>query len=143
MPDPNREQRYLINNTEGVYLVDAGPGTGKTFTITRRYAEIIDKETVEPRDVLLVTFTKSAATEMKERIVQHSDYSINELADAPIQTFHSRCHDLLQQHGYKAPCYLGIDDRITNATTVVEDELVEEELFREFYREFQDRHPEY
>lgn len=140
---PNEKQRELIESTEGIYLVDAGAGTGKTFAITRRYAEIVDQPDVEPEDVLLVTFTRSAATEMKERIVEHSTYSLRELADASIQTFHSHCFDLLKEHGYRAPTHLGLDDRITGSTQVVEDELVENELFREFFETFQHDHPEY
>ena len=38
---PNDKQQTLIDSTEGIYLVDAGAGTGKTFTVTRRYAGII------------------------------------------------------------------------------------------------------
>ncbi|AQL44822.1 ATP-dependent DNA helicase (plasmid) [Halorientalis sp. IM1011] len=133
----------MIDNTDGCYLVDAGAGTGKTFTVTRRYATILDDADVEPDDVLLATFTESAATEMKERIVSHSSYGIRELADAPIQTFHSRCHDLLDTHGYGAPTHLGIDDRITGSTTILDDDLVEEAHFREFYDRFRADHPEH
>jgi superfamily I DNA/RNA helicase len=143
-PSPNPKQQELISNTEGLYVVDAGPGTGKTFTITRRYAEIISQPTVEPDDVLLVTFTNSAATEMRDRIVAESTtYGMQELADAPIQTFHSYCSNLLDEHGHGAPTHLGIDDRITNSTQVIEEELVEEDLFREFIGQFRDDHPEY
>ncbi|GAA0679091.1 UvrD-helicase domain-containing protein [Natronoarchaeum mannanilyticum] len=143
MTEPNDQQRELIGSTEGIYLVDAGAGTGKTFAITRRYATIVEQPDVEPDDVLLVTFTNNAATEMKERIVGRSDYGMRELADAPIQTFHSLCHDILQEHGHAAPTYLGIDDTITNSTRIVEDELVESALFQEFIDRFSDDHPEY
>jgi len=142
-PEPNEQQRRLIENTDGIYLIDAGAGTGKTFAVTRRYANIVDQADVEPDDVLLVTFTRSAATEMKERIVDHSSYGLRELADAPIQTFHSYCYDLLQEHGYDAPTHLGIEDCITGSTRLIEDELVENELFREFVGRFRDEHPEY
>jgi len=142
-PEPNPRQRELIENTDGIYLVDAGAGTGKTFAVTRRYANIVDQPDVEPDDVLLVTFTRSAATEMKERIVDQSSYGLRELADAPIQTFHSHCHHILQEHGYDAPTQIGIDDRITGSTRLIEDELVENELFREFLGQFRDAHPEY
>jgi superfamily I DNA/RNA helicase len=142
-PEPNDQQRRLIENTEGIYLVDAGAGTGKTFAVTRRYATIVDQPGVEPEDVLLVTFTRSAATEMKERIVDRSSYSLRELADAPIRTFHSHCHAILEEHGYRVPTHLGIDDRITNSTRLIEEDLVEGALFREFIGGFRDGHPEY
>ncbi|MFW5905863.1 MAG: UvrD-helicase domain-containing protein, partial [archaeon] len=135
-PEPNERQQQLIDSTEGIYLVDAGAGAGKTLAVTRRYANIIDEPGIEPEDVLLVTFTRSAATEMKERIVDRSSYGLRELADAPIRTFHSHCHHILQEHGYDAPLHLGIDDRITGSTEVLEDELVETKLFREFIGQF-------
>ena len=142
-PTPNDRQQELVAGTDGLYLVDAGPGTGKTFAITRRYANILSQSGVEPDDILLVTFTRSAATEMKERIVDHCDYELRELADAPIQTFHSHCQDLLMKHGYAAPTHLGLDERITGSTRVIEDDLIEAELFREFFGQFRDEHPEY
>lgn len=142
-PSPNDRQEDLIEGTEGLYLVDAGPGTGKTFAITRRYGTIVDQPDVEPEDILLVTFTRSAAAEMKERIVDHSSYGLRELADAPIQTFHSHCHDILREHGYAAPTHLGLDERITGSTQIIDDELIEAERFREFFSGFRDDYPEY
>ena len=142
-PTPNPKQQKLIESTDGLYLVDAGPGTGKTFAITRRYGTIVDQSGVEPEDILLVTFTRSAAAEMKERIVDHSTYSLRELADAPIQTFHSHCHEILREHGYAAPTHLGLDERITGSTQIIDDELIEAERFREFFSGFRDDHPEY
>ncbi len=142
-PSPNDRQEDLIEGTEGLYLVDAGPGTGKTFAITRRYGRIVDQPDVEPEDILLVTFTRSAAAEMKERIVDHSSYGLRELADAPIQTFHSHCHDILREHGYAAPTHLGLDERITGSTQIIDDELIEAERFREFFSGFRDDYPEY
>ena len=143
MTEPNDQQQTLIDSTQGIHVVDAGAGTGKTFTVTRRYAEIVDREGTEPEDVLLVTFTTNAATEMKDRIVAHCEYEMRALSDAPIQTFHSLCHDILMEHGFEAPTLLGIDDRITGSTRVLEDENVEKALFRRFVRRFSDDHPEY
>jgi len=141
--EPNPRQQELIDSTDGIYRVDAGAGTGKTFTVTRRYANIVQQDDVRPKDVLLVTFTNNAAAEMRERIVEHCHYGMRELGDAPIQTFHSLCHDLLQEHGHAAPTHLGIDDRITGSTRLVEDELVEEALFQQFINRFSDDHREY
>src|SRR6056297_2451747 len=143
MTAPNDQQQDLIDSKQGIHVVDAGAGTGKTFTVTRRYAEIVDQDDVEPEDVLLVTFTNNAAGEMKDRIVANSHYGMRELSDAPIQTFHSLCHDILMEHGFEAPTRLGIDDRITQSTRLIEDENVEQPLFQEFIRRFSDEHHEY
>ena len=143
MTSPNPEQRRLIDGTDGIYLVDAGPGTGKTFTVTRRYANIVSQDDVDPDDVLLITFTRNAATEMKERIVANGAYDLRALNDAPIQTFHSLCHDVLDEHGFDAPSYLGIDDSITGSTRVLEDEAIEREEFTSFIDRFSDEHEEH
>jgi superfamily I DNA/RNA helicase len=141
MTEPNSAQRELIEGLDGVYRVDAGAGTGKTFALTRRYANAIDQPDVEPEDVLLVTFTRNAAEEMRERVVAHSEYGARGLADAPIATFHAYCLDLLREYGTDAPQLLDIDDRVTDTTRVVEDEVVEQELFREFIDRFAESHP--
>ncbi|GAB3034125.1 UvrD-helicase domain-containing protein [Natronobiforma cellulositropha] len=143
MTGPNPRQRELIERTDGCYLVDAGPGTGKTFTITRRYARIVEQAGVEPDDVLLLTFTRNAATEMRDRITAHSAYSAREFQDAPIGTFHSLCNDVLREHGFDAPSHLGLEESITRSTRVLEDETLERESFREFIGRFTDDHPEH
>jgi superfamily I DNA/RNA helicase len=140
---PNERQQELIDATSGIHVVDAGAGTGKTFTITRRYANLLEEPDTEPEDILLITFTNNAAAEMKERVVDHCDYSMAALRDAPINTFHGHCHDLLLQHGFDAPTTLGIDDRITSSTRLLDDEVIEEERFREFCTQFAESHPEY
>ncbi|AXR79953.1 UvrD-helicase domain-containing protein [Natrarchaeobaculum sulfurireducens] len=142
-PTPNAGQRELIDSIDGLYLVDAGAGTGKTFTVTRRYANIVAQDDVEPDDILLITFTRNAATEMKDRIVASCDYEMRALNDAPIQTFHSLCNDILDQHRFHAPSYLGIDDAITGSTQILENETIERRYFREFVTRFSDDHDEY
>ena len=82
--NPNKEQKKLIENTEGSFLVDAGAGTGKTFTVTERYVEILD--TADPENIFLATFTRNAAEEMCERIAEKSSYKTSKIYNAPIST---------------------------------------------------------
>ncbi|MFB6245548.1 MAG: UvrD-helicase domain-containing protein [Candidatus Nanohaloarchaea archaeon] len=140
---PNSEQRELIQNTEGVYLVDAGAGTGKTFAMTRRYVKIVEEEGRDPEDVFLATFTRNAAEEMSERIVELSDISPGRIFDAPISTFHSYCQEILERRGFDAPDCLGFDGRITEETDVIESEVRERQEFRDFYGEFRSENPRY
>ena len=143
MTSPNARQQQLIDGIGGTYLVDAGPGTGKTFTITRRYANILEGTTVEPEDILLVTFTRNAAGEMRDRIGQQTDYDITELQDAPINTFHGYCYRLLRRYGHTVPEHLSIDERIPQSLDLIEDEVQERAHFRTFASQFEDRHPEH
>jgi superfamily I DNA/RNA helicase len=140
---PNDDQQRLITNTDGIYLVNAGAGTGKTFTITRRYANILDQPEIEPEDILLVTFTRNAAAEMADRIAQYSEYDPVQLQDAPISTFHSYCYRLLRRYGYDTPTTLGIDDELPDSLELIEDDIRETTLFRGFISRFEDAHPEY
>ena len=64
----NPEQRSAVLHDGGHLLVVAGPGTGKTLTLTHRIAYLIIKGIAEPGQVLALTFTRKAAGEMKERI---------------------------------------------------------------------------
>lgn len=63
----NTSQTEAIGHTKGPMLVLAGPGSGKTTVITQRTRSLIVNEGVAPSNILVITFTKAAATEMKER----------------------------------------------------------------------------
>lgn len=141
--EPNDRQRELIENTEGIYLVDAGAGTGKTFTVTRRYANILDNRDVEPTDILLVTFTNNAAEEMKNKILDKSSYDLPSLREAPICTFHSYCKGIVEAYGFNAPELLGIDENISKSTRIRENEFLEINDFDRFLDQFIQRHDEY
>ncbi len=138
---PNRRQRQLIENTRGIYLVDAGAGTGKTFTLSRRYARILAGEEVGPADILLITFTNNAAAEMKERVISSCDYDPLELQEAPISTFHSLCHRLLLRYGFTAPYQLGFNEPLSTSTRLLQNETLEAEQFRRFLHRFIEENP--
>lgn len=139
---PNPQQKTLIKSKEGIYVVDAGAGTGKTFTITRRYAKLL-QDGYMPDDILLITFTNNAADEMKKHVINYSDYDPVKLQEAPISTFHSLCKRILEAHGFDSPRLLGVNDSITSSTRIIENNVLEQQEFRRFYNRFMDRHPEY
>lgn len=63
----NKHQSEAITHGKGPALILAGPGSGKTLVITQRVKNLIEKQHIRPSDILVITFTKAAATQMKER----------------------------------------------------------------------------
>jgi DNA helicase-2/ATP-dependent DNA helicase PcrA len=79
----NDAQYEAITFGDGAMLVLAGPGSGKTFTVTQRIEYLIEHHNVNPEDILVITFTKAAAMEMQERFVKMSGYK-----DCPGKSYH-------------------------------------------------------
>lgn len=132
--DPQEE---LINSLEGIYLVDAGAGTGKTYSIVKRYGKILDTG-VKPEDVLLVTFTNKAAEQMRDEVIKKlsGKESVIKLLEAPILTFHAFCIRILKKGGTNSPSYLGLKEFLGKNFTIIEDRAFESEVFRKFYLNF-------
>lgn len=87
----NEEQLKALISIEGQYLVIAGAGSGKTRTIVYRTAFMIEKGIAE-ENILMLTFTKKAALEMKERLESILGKRETEVS---VSTFHSLCAELL------------------------------------------------
>jgi len=87
----NEEQLRALTSLEGQYLVIAGAGSGKTRTVVYRTAFMIEKGIAE-ENILMLTFTKKAALEMKERLENILEKGEIEVT---ISTFHSLCAELL------------------------------------------------
>lgn len=87
----NKEQREVVNQTEGSLLVLAGAGSGKTMAMTHRIAHIIEQGT-DPYNILAVTFTNKAANEMKDRVEALSPNT----RGIWIMTFHAMCLRMLR-----------------------------------------------
>ncbi len=91
----NAAQREAIAHHRGPMLVLAGPGSGKTFTIIRRIQYLIQIYGVPPSTILVITFTKAAATEMQSRFYQTN----TEASEQPqFGTFHSIFFSIIQKH---------------------------------------------
>lgn len=69
----SKEQQTAIDHVDGPMMVLAGPGAGKTTVITHRVKKLIEKEGVNSAQILVVTFSKAAAVEMRERFEKITD----------------------------------------------------------------------
>ncbi|MCQ2521472.1 MAG: ATP-dependent helicase [Lachnospiraceae bacterium] len=63
----NEQQNIAIHHKDGPMMVLAGPGSGKTFVLTRRLQAMTTEMDIDPSGILVITFTKTAAEEMQER----------------------------------------------------------------------------
>lgn len=90
----NDQQLAAVSSPPGPALVIAGAGSGKTRTLTYRVAYLLDKE-VEPRNILLLTFTNKAAREMLDRVKSLVPGDISEMWGG---TFHSIGNRILRRH---------------------------------------------
>lgn len=92
----NPIQKKAIESSSGAVQVLAGPGSGKTFVITQRIRYLIEKCAVEPSSILVITFTKAAADEMKQRF-----YKLMDTERPPVNfgTFHAIFYHILRQTG--------------------------------------------
>ncbi len=82
-----------IADVEGPQLVVAGPGTGKTEFLVRRAVHLIAERDVAPHQVLVLTFSRRAAADLRARIIDGIERSV---VDLPVSTFHSFAHRILE-----------------------------------------------
>jgi len=88
----NANQKKAVDTTDGPLLILAGPGTGKTELLSVRAANIIRQKKAAPENILILTYTNSAAKAMKERLVK----MIGSAAyDVEIATFHSFANSVI------------------------------------------------
>ncbi len=91
----NKTQKEAVTEPFGPLLVVAGAGSGKTRVLTQRIAYLISND-VAPHNVLAVTFTNKAASEMKSRL--QNCLGENLIKNLWIGTFHNICGRILRQH---------------------------------------------
>jgi DNA helicase-2/ATP-dependent DNA helicase PcrA len=111
--DLTEEQAAIVRaGLSGPYVVDAGAGTGKTYTLVRRARHLVAEKTLAPSQILIVTFMKKAANEIGERLT--AAFKEFGEADIPIcTTFHALAASLLREFAYEAghsPDFRAIDD---------------------------------
>lgn len=91
----NPAQKEAVDTLDGPVMVVAGPGTGKTQVLTARIANILLKTDTDPSAIMALTFTESAAQNMRDRLVKmigETGYYVH------ISTFHSFCSQVIKEN---------------------------------------------
>jgi len=119
----NNAQKEAVDAVEGPVMVVAGPGTGKTQILTLRIANILKKTQAEPENILVLTFTESAATNIRRRlteIIGVPAYSVS------ISTFHGFANEIIKSNPESFPTILGAN----NLTEIDQFKIIEEIILK-------------
>ena len=123
LSDLNNEQLKAVKATKGPVLVFAGAGSGKTRVLTYKVWYLIKNKIYSPNEILALTFTNKAASEMKERI--NTSVSCDGVT---VGTFHSVGARILRKHIQR------LDERYSNSFTIY-DESDQKSILKEIIEE--------
>ena len=132
----NKQQKKAVDTIDGPLLVVAGPGSGKTEILSLRVAKILKETQVLPSNILCMTFTDAASSNMRDRL---SKLIGNEAYRVSIHTFHSFCINIIQKY----PEYFYKGTQFTPADSLTQVRILEDiffslpqgNLFRDGYHE--------
>lgn len=94
----NPEQQHAVDSVSARIAVKAGPGTGKTKTLTSRIQYLLEHRRVSPSEITAVTFTNQAAEEMRQRLGKAAGKKQG-ARSVLIGTFHGICLEFLKDQG--------------------------------------------
>ena len=107
--DPGSEQGRVIMHGENPMQVIAGPGSGKTETAVLRVLVLMFVMEINPKSIIMTTFTEKAAKNMRDRILTYAGFLFDQypdlrhqitIYDLRIGTLHSLCADIMQEYRY-------------------------------------------
>ena len=126
----NEFQERAVCHKDGPALVLAGPGSGKTTVVTRRVKQLVEEYQVPPGEILVITFTRAAAEEMRERF-----YALMDNKKYPITfgTFHAVFFQILKYaYGFRSSNIAGEEQRFSLMREIIRRMHLEYEDENEF-----------
>lgn len=95
---PDETQLKAIESDADKLIINAGPGSGKTFVLIERVKYLVNKKKVKPESLLIITFTEKAADELRYRLIHESGLGIDIIDQMQISTIHSACRVILKDY---------------------------------------------
>ncbi|PKK96136.1 MAG: helicase-exonuclease AddAB subunit AddA [Tenericutes bacterium HGW-Tenericutes-4] len=139
-----KEQLQVVVTKNKNLLVSASAGSGKTYTMIERIFHLLKNEKMSIKQLLIVTFTNAAASEMKQKIVErileevndddHLKFQLDEIIMSDISTLHTFCAKLVKQYFYEAS--------IDPASKVMEDdesEIIKNDALTKVIKQFAEK----
>jgi superfamily I DNA/RNA helicase/RecB family exonuclease len=122
MRDLDLHQQAAVAHGDGPAIVLAGPGSGKTRVIVERAVRLIDSELARPEQLLVLTFSRKAAADLRERLASRLQRSY---ASFPVTTFHAFCLSILARDAAEPPRVARPSERraAINTALAAEDHL--------------------
>lgn len=117
----DEDQRRVVLSDEDYTLVIAGAGAGKTTTIAAKVRYLVEKKGIDPRKILIVSFTNKAVNELKERI--NKGLRI----DCPISTFHSAGYAILRKKDEVRPLIVDSGFLFNTVDAYLKDTVLKDE----------------
>ena len=95
----DEDQKEAVEYTgEKPLVVNAGPGSGKTRVIIERVVYLVKELKKDPSSILVITFTRKATQELRERLINETDLDMNDINHIRISTVHSFCRYILSKY---------------------------------------------
>lgn len=117
----NKPQQQAVDTIDGPVLVIAGPGTGKTQLLSMRVANILRQTDTDASNILCLTFTNKAATNMRARLIELTGAEADHVK---IKTFHSFTAEVMNKY----PEYFWNGAQLTSAPDVVQKQIIQDIL---------------
>ena len=119
----NKQQLQAIKHKNGPLLIIAGAGTGKTTVLTERIVNLIEKGFADPEEILALTFTEKATSEMIDRVDKALPLGLPEMW---ISTFHGFCDKILREKAI----HIGLNPKYKLLTQAQSVKLIKDNLYK-------------